>query len=185
MQKFLCVFLIIFLLCGIVATPALAIRAPDQGDLIIDGIAPEVEEPEFPTQMFLKIIGVAILVCYCVFTLIYYLSSRKQKNFSLVDCVKSFIPISIVALLCFIMSYLNISLYDGRWLALLCVIALITAPIFLFVSSMIHTIRLFSVEQAEIKDYKAYIKKTLITITVYFVTNAVCIAFIILYAEIL
>ena len=62
MQKFLCVFLIIFLLCGIFATPALAIRAPDQGDLIIDGIAPEVEEPEFPTQMFLKIIGVAILV---------------------------------------------------------------------------------------------------------------------------
>jgi hypothetical protein len=120
-----------------------------------------------------------------IFTLIYYLSSRKQKNFSLVDCVKSFIPISIVALLCFIMSYLNISLYDGRWLALLCVIALITAPIFLFVSSMIHTIRLFNVEQAEIKDYKAYIKKTLITITVYFVTNAVCIAFIILYAEIL
>ncbi len=184
MQKFLCVFLIIFLFCGIFATPALAIRAPDQGDLIIDGIAAE-EEPEYPTQMFLKITGVSILVCYCVFTLIYYLSSRKQKNFSLVDCVKSFIPISIVALFCFLMSYLNISLYDGRWLALLCVIALITAPIFLFVASMIHTIRLFSVEQAEIKDYKAYIKKTLITITVYFVTNAVCIAFIILYAEIL
>lgn len=185
MQKFLCVFLTIFLLCGIFATPALAIRAPDEGNLIIDGIAPEVEEPEFPTQMFLKIIGVAILVCYCVVTLIYYLLSRKQKNFSLLDCVKSFIPISIVALFCFLMSYLNISLYDGQWLAVLCVIALITAPIVLFVASMIHTICLFSIDQAEIKDYKAYVKKTLITITVYFATNAACIAFIILYAEIL
>ena len=93
MQKFLCVFLTIFLLCGVFATPTLAIRAPDEGNLIIDGIAPkDYYDDEERTSTFFKVTGLLILGCYFAFTSIYYFASRKNKQFSLTTCIKNFIP---------------------------------------------------------------------------------------------
>ena len=50
---------------------------------------------------------------------------------------------------------------------------------------MLNVVHLFSIKQAEIEDYKAYVRKTLINITVFFITNAVSIAFLFIYGQIL
>ena len=186
MQKFLCVFLTIFLLCGVFATPTLAIRAPDEGNLIIDGIAPrDYYDDEERTSTFFKVTGLLILGCYFAFTSIYYFASRKNKQFSLTTCIKNFIPVGVATLLCFILSYTDVSLSSYEGVGLLCILALFIAPIYLFITTMLNVVHLFSIKQAEIEDYKAYVRKTLINITTFFVTNAISIAFLIIYGQIL
>lgn len=186
MQKFLCVFLTIFLLCGVFATPTLAIRAPDEGNLIIDGIAPkDYYDDEERTSTFFKVTGLLILGCYFAFISIYYFASRKNKQFSLTTCMKNFVPFGAIALLCFILSYTNLSLSPDESIGLICILALFIAPIYLFATAMLNVVHLFSLKQAEIDDYKEYVRKTIINITVFFITNAISIAFLIIYGQIL
>ena len=84
MQKILCVFLAILLLCSVFSINVSAIAQKDQGQLIIDGIAPDnyYDSNEEQTSTFFKVTGLLILGCYFALTSIYYFASRKSKQFS-------------------------------------------------------------------------------------------------------
>ena len=185
MQKFLCVFLTILLLCSVFSISASAIAAKDQGQLIIDGIAADDYDDEEQTSTFFKVVCLLILGCYFSLTSMYYFASRKNKQFSLSTCIKNFVPVGVAALLCFILSYTDISLSSYEGIGLLCILALFIAPIYLFATTMLNVIHLFTLKQAEIEDYKAYVRKTLINITVFFITNAISVAFLFIYGQIL
>ena len=186
MQKVLCVFLTVLLLCGVFSMSAEAIAAKDQGPLIIDGIAADdYYDDEERTSIFFKVIGLLILGCYFAFTSIYYFASRKSKQFSLTTCIKNFVPSGVIALLCFFLSYMNLSLSSDELFGMLCLMALFAAPIYLFATTMLNVVHLFSLKQAEIEDYKEYVRKTLINVTIFFITNAISIAFLFIYGEIL
>ena len=186
MQKILCVFIAILLLCGVFSINATAIAQKDQGQLIIDGIAADSYDNDIErTSAFFKVTGLLIIGCYFAFTSVYYFASRKSKQFSLTTCIKNFVPIGATALFCFILSYMNLSLDTEELIGLICILALFIAPIYLFATAMLNVVHLFSLKQAEIDDYKEYVRKTLINITVFFVTNAVGIAFLFIYGQIL
>ena len=173
MKKFLSVCLTIIMLFSMCTINALAISA---GSSIND-------YPE--SNIFFKVMGLLILGCYFAFTSIYYFTSRKTKKFSLSTCLKNFIPVGASSLLLFILGYMDYPMSLDESFHLLCIIALLVSPIYLFATTMFNVINLLTAKQAEIDDYKTYVKKSLVNITVFFAVSAISFAFLILYGQIL
>jgi hypothetical protein len=142
--------------------------------------------PDYPeSNMFFKVIGLLILGCYFAFTSIYYFASRKTKEFSLSTCVKNFIPVGASSLILFVLGYMDYPMSLDESFCLLCIIALLVSPIYLFATTMFNVIHLLTAKQAEIDDYKTYVKKSLVSITVFFIVSAISFSFVILYGQIL
>jgi hypothetical protein len=137
------------------------------------------------SNIFFKVLGLVILGCYFAFTSIYYFASRKAKQFSLSTCLKNFIPVGASSLISFVLSYMDYSISIDESFHLLCIIALLVSPIYLFATTMFNVIHLLTAKQAELDDYKTYVKKSLVNITVFFVVSALSFAFMILYGQIL
>ena len=185
MQKALCIFLTILMLCSLCTINASAIAEKDNQNLVIDGISADQYNDSDDSNLFFKVTGLLILGFYFAATSVYYFASRKKKQFSLSTCIKNFIPIGITTLLLFLFSYMDYPISLDEGICLLFIIALLVAPIYLFATTMFNVIRLLNAKQAEIDDYKAYVKKSLTNITIYFVVTAISLVFLIIYGQIL
>ena len=172
MKKFLSVCLTIIMLFSMCTVNTLAISA--------DNFNPDYPE----SNIFFKVMCLLILGCYFAFTSIYYFASRKTKKFSLSICLKNFIPVGASSLILFVLSYMDYPISIDESFRLLCIIALLFSPIYLFATTMFNVIHLLTAKQAELDDYKAYVKKSLISITVFFAVSAISFAFVILYGQI-
>lgn len=178
MQKVLCVFLTIVLLCCLFTITASANQA---SPIIIASVNDEQETAD----LFFKIAGLLTLGGYLIFTLIYSIVSRKNnKPLSLSLCVKHFIPVGIATLVLFLFGYIEQPIYLEDRLLLLCVVACLASPIYLFITTMLNVIRLFSADQEDIKIYRTYVKKSLVSITIFFAIVAFTIVSFIAYEQI-
>ena len=185
MQKALCIFLTILMLCSLCTINASAIAEKNNQNIIIDGIAADQYDDSDESNLFFKVIGLFILGFYFAATSIYYFASRKKKEFSLSTCIKNFIPIGATALLLFLLSYMDYPISLDERLCLLFIIVLLVSPICLLATTIFNVMRLLNAKQAEIDDYKEYVKKSLTNITIYFVVTAISFLFLIIYEQIL
>jgi hypothetical protein len=180
MQKVLCVFLTIVLLCCLFTITASANQAP-----AIDIEFINSDNDREAADLFFKIAGLLTLGGYLIFTLIHSIVARKNnKPLSLSLCVKHFIPVGIATLILFLFGYIEEPIYLKDRLLLLLVMAFLASPIYLFITTMLNVIRLFSAEQEDIKNYKTYVKKSLISITVFFAIVAFTIVSFVVYEQI-
>lgn len=161
MKKSFACFFTLTLLFSIFQINAFAISAPD-----------DYYEASEITSLTLQIIGLAILLLYIIGATIYYFVMKSKPGFSIAPIISRFVPVCIITLICFALSYMPLGQFDDGVLLFLCIFTLCFAPMFLLVSTMINVIKLFNAKEEDIQNYKTFVKNTIMNVTVFFVLIA-------------